>query len=86
MSQSHDLDNGTWRCMTDAPKDGAEVELLIRHDNWRHCNTDEDRANWEGIVRAKWIPFNGGGWTWEGMCGRAWAWRPLVTETFQQCY
>jgi len=83
MGQSHDLDSGTWRRMTDAPKDGAVVELLIRHDNWRHCRTDEDRANWEGVVLAKWIPFNGGGWTWEGMCGRALAWRPLVTETFQ---
>ena len=72
------LDDGTWHCMTDAPKDGTEVELLLRHTNWHYCKTDEDRAQWEQAVRAKWIDHNGGGWTWSGMCGSAWGWRPLT--------
>lgn len=71
------LDDGTWHCMTDAPKDGTEVELLLRHTNWRYCKTDAERAQWEQAVRAKWIDHNGGGWTWSGMCGAACGWRPL---------
>ncbi len=74
------LDDGTWHCMIDAPKDGTEVELLLRHMNWSYCHTDETRAQWEQIVRAKWIDHNGGGWTWRGMCCSAWGWRPLTAN------
>ena len=41
------LDDGTWHCMTDAPRDGTEVELLVRHTNFRFCKTDEERSMWE---------------------------------------
>ena len=30
------LDDGTWHCMTDAPRDGTEFELLLRHQNYRY--------------------------------------------------
>lgn len=65
------LDDGTWRCMSDAPKDGTEVELLVRHANYRNAKTNEERAMWESVARAQWIDFNGGGWTWAGMYGSA---------------
>lgn len=57
------LDDGTWHCMTDAPKDGTEVELLLRHVNYRYCKTDDERAKWEQAVRSTWIDFNGGEWS-----------------------
>lgn len=74
------LDDGTWHCMTDAPKDGTEIELLLRHTNYQWCKTDSERAKWEQVVRAQWIDFNGGGWTWRGMAGKAWGWRPLSSN------
>lgn len=75
------LDDGTWHCMTDAPRDGTEVELLVRHTNYRYSKTAAERARWEQVVRAKWIDFNGGGWTYRGMCGSACGWRPLPANT-----
>src|SRR3990172_12680884 len=74
---SHDVLGGNWHCMTDAPKDGREVELLVYHPNWRHCETDEERARWCGVMRGRWTDHNGGGWVWNGLYGSAWAWRPL---------
>jgi hypothetical protein len=65
-----------WRPMGTAPKDGTEVELLLWHRNHRYA-ADWDRKNWEQIVTAEWIDFNGGGWTWNGMCGDPQCWRPL---------
>lgn len=78
MDKHASLDDGTWHCMTDAPKDGTEVELLLRHQNYAYAKTDEQRAMWEQVVLGKWIDFNGGGWTWHGMNGRAWGWRPMT--------
>ena len=75
------LDDGTWHCMTDAPRDGTEVELLVRHTNFRFCKTDEERSMWEQALPAKWIDFNGGGWTWRGLAGSAVGWRPLPANT-----
>jgi len=74
------LDDGTWHCMTDAPRDGTEVELLVRHTNFRFCKSDEERSMWEQAARAKWIDFNGGGWTWSGLAGSAVGWRPLAAN------
>jgi len=74
------LDDGTWRCMIDAPKDGTEIELLLRHVNYRYSKTDEERAEWEQAVRSTWIDFNGGGWTWHGMAGSIVGWRPLPSN------
>lgn len=63
-----------WQPMTTAPKDGSEVELLLRHKNWQYAQGEEKRQ-WQGPYRAKWINFNGGGWTWHGMAGNPIAWR-----------
>lgn len=71
------LDDGTWHCMIDAPKDGTEVDLLVRHYCYGMAKTDEERAVWEQAAQAKWIDHNGGGWTWEGIAGRAVGWRPV---------
>lgn len=63
-----------WRSMIYAPLDGTEVELLLHHPSRRYAQGD-DRKQWEQIVRAKWIDFNGGGWTWSGMYGEPVGWR-----------
>lgn len=65
----------TWRAMVYAPLDGTEVELLLYHPD-RAYATGDDKKNWEQVVRAKWIDFNGGGWTWHGMNGTPQGWRP----------
>lgn len=78
--EAKSLDDGTWHCMTDAPKDGTEVELLVRHTDYRYAKP-ENQHLWEQVVRAKWIDFNGGGWTWSGMYGTAWGWRPVHANT-----
>jgi len=78
--EAKSLDDGTWHCMSDAPKDGTEVELLLRHINYRYAKP-EDKHQWEQVVRAKWIDFNGGGWTWRGMYGDAYGWRPVHANT-----
>ena len=65
-----------WRSMDTAPKDGAEIELLLHHPNRQYAQGEEKRR-WEQVVRAQWIDFNGGGWTWSGMYGIAQGWRPL---------
>lgn len=66
----------TWRCMIDAPHDGTEVELLVRHHNYRYCKNDAERGRWEQIVRSRWIDHNGGGWSWFGIAGSVYGWRP----------
>lgn len=65
-----------WRSMATAPHDGTEVELMIHHRNHMYA-ADWDRKNWEQVVRAKWIDFNGGGWTWHGLYGDPQGWRPM---------
>ncbi len=66
-----------WRAMDTAPKDGTEIELFLHHPNRQYADADEKRK-WEQVVRAKWIDFNGGGWTWRGMYGIAQGWRPIA--------
>lgn len=64
-----------WRPLLSAPLDGTYVELLIWHHN--HFKAPENqKENWEKIVKAQWIDFNGGGWTWSGMSGSPQGWRP----------
>ena len=70
-------DGCRWERTDTAPKDGTEIELLIRHHNYTYCCKQADRSKWQGVVRGKWIDHNGGGWTWMGMCGHVMAWRPL---------
>jgi hypothetical protein len=70
-----------WMAMLYAPTDGTEIELLLHHPNRRYAEGDAKRE-WEQVVRATWIDFNGGGWTWHGMSGTPMGWRPLgVKET-----
>jgi len=64
-----------WKPMATAPKDGTAIRLLLRHLNWRYAE-GEAKAMWEEDVEANWLDFNGGGWTWSGMCGQPVAWRP----------
>lgn len=65
-----------WRPLLSAPLDGTYVELLIWHHN--HFKAPENqKENWEQIVKAQWIDFNGGGWTWSGMSGSPQGWRTL---------
>lgn len=71
-------DEQPWQPMLTAPLDGTEVELTIRHNNWIYAS-GKDREQWEQIVRAKWIDFNGGGWTWHGMAGMPVGWRALLS-------
>jgi len=69
-----------WHAMAYAPLDGTEVELLIRHSMWWTATKSDDHDIYEGVVRAKWLDFNGGGWTWEGMAGVPVGWRPAATQ------
>ena len=69
----------TFNPMDTAPKDGTPVRLKVRHDNWKYAAEDQ-KAQWEAVVVAKWIDFNGGGWTWHGLCGRFLGWLPARPE------
>lgn len=75
-------DEPCWLAMVYAPLDGTEVDLLLHHPNHRYAKGDE-RKQWEQVVRAKWIDFNGGGWTWRGMYGTPMGWRPVGLLAFQ---
>lgn len=70
---SYDLLDG-WEAMPSAPKDGSQIELLIRHTSW-HYEVPAKRDQWQGPCRASWTDFNGGGWTWSGHMGTPIAWR-----------
>ena len=70
-------DGCRWERTDAAPKDGTEIELLIRHHNYTYCAAQADRSKWQDVVRGKWIDHNGGGWTWMGLCGHVMAWRPM---------
>lgn len=65
---------GEWHPMAEAPKDGREVEALVIHVN-ATLSADAWGDGWVSVVRAKWIDHNGGGWTWNGLCGVLAAWR-----------
>jgi hypothetical protein len=75
-----DSAKSAWNPLKAAPQDGTEIELLVHHHNWKHAK-GEDKKKWEQIVRAKWIDFNGGGWTWNGMAGVPIYWRPIVAPS-----
>lgn len=66
-----------WRDLDSAPKDGTEVELRIVHINAAYDEpTQAESAGWIGHCFGKWIDHNGGGWTWDGLCGAVCQWRP----------
>jgi len=66
-----------WRAMVCAPKDGTEIEVLMFHPNRKYAS-EHEKKHWEQVVRAKWIDFNGGGWTWNGMFGEPVGWRHIA--------
>lgn len=45
------------------------VELLVVHDNLKWAKSD-DRHEWYEWCKGYWTDFNGGGWVWNGLCGR----------------
>jgi hypothetical protein len=55
--------------MEQAPKDGTEIRLLIRHPNWVLAHAHGNQNDWEQEATGKWIDHNGGGWAWYGMAG-----------------
>lgn len=71
-----------WRAMADAPLDGTEIELLVRHFDYftalKVNGKEEAERLWQGAVRGKWIDHNGGGWTWRGHAGSPVGWKPIV--------
>lgn len=60
-----------------APKDGSEIEILFRHNEWRYAKGAR-KNEWQQWCRAHWIEFNGGGWTWHGLPGVPICWRPAT--------
>ncbi|HKI74988.1 MAG TPA: hypothetical protein VJ998_10105 [Pseudomonadales bacterium] len=65
--------------MRTAPKDGTEIEILFQHLNYHYAD-EYTRHMWQQICRAYWTCFNGGGWVWHGIAGRAICWRPIIDE------
>lgn len=63
-----------FRPMSEAPRDGTEIECLVYHRNRRYAKKSE-KPEWADIVKAHWIDHNGGGWTWRGMMGQFRGWR-----------
>ena len=57
-----------------------EVEIFVVHPTAQFVSRLDDLHNWSAWFRAKWIDHNGGGWTWNGMCGRVTHVRPLREE------
>ncbi len=60
-----------------------EVEIFVVHQNAQYISRLDDLSDWCGWFRAKWIDHNGGGWTWNGMCGRVTHVRPVCDETME---
>lgn len=71
-----------WRAMVNAPLDGTEVELLVRHHSYflelKTSGKELAEKLWQETVRAAWIDHHGGGWTWHGLNGSPIGWRPIA--------
>lgn len=72
-----------WQDMDSAPKDGTEVELRVVHINAAYEEAEEAEENgWIAACPGKYIPHNGGGWTWKYLCGHISQWRPGTPGAF----
>lgn len=69
-------DPAGWSPMYTAPKDGREIILHIEHPTIQYARAEE-RDDWQEDVHAHWIDFNGGGWTYYGLCGTPTRWKPI---------
>jgi hypothetical protein len=69
--------------METAPKDGTVIHMLMHHP-YRQYAKGVEKRQWEQVVEATWIDFNGGGWTWHGMYGEPQGWRPLPANAIGQ--
>jgi hypothetical protein len=66
-----------WRPIETAPKiEGERLILRFEHVNFAIAAPD-DRHRWEEVCVGYWTEFNGGGWVWHGIAGKATHWRPL---------
>lgn len=69
------------RAMLYAPRDGTEIEILVRHPSYYVAQkVGSTSEKWEGFCVAKWIDHNGGGWTWSGHYGTPEGWRELAKD------
>ena len=67
--------SGLWQPIETAPKDGTFILAWVEHPHRRFNSHRPDDYN--GVVSAKWIDHNGGGWTWHGISGTVTRWQPL---------
>ncbi len=72
---NHDLLEG-WLPMPAAPRNGTQVELLVRHGIW-HYASPEKRQHWQAVVRGRWSEIRRARWVWQGLPGSPIAWRPV---------
>jgi len=54
-----------------------QVELLVEHWMYRYAK-GADKERWREWCVGYWTDFNGGGWVWNGLCGRVIWVRPLA--------
>ncbi len=69
-----------WRPIRTAPRvEGVKLELWFVHNFAQYCD-DPVKSGYVAAHGAEWIKFNGGGWTWHGLCGTATHWRPWFAK------
>lgn len=69
-----------WRPIeTVEPTPGLRIIAWCVHENAKYSDNPVAEG-WAAMVLAEWIDHNGGGWTWEGLCGRFTHWIPLTPD------